>query len=184
MVQREGERTQVLTCRYRRYCTGLCLPILWIPKGGRVIVLSWYRGCRSCHMIVLMYVVLWEGERGRLSPQGLPSLLPLGGPAVDTMCLWEGIPVVGRLKQFLHFCKEITSDRWALDVIQCGYSIEVLWVHHFAGVRSTRPPLLSADVLSSEVEGLLYKLPVIRHLSKQGIQIFVYLDDILIRSSG
>ena len=75
--------------------------------------------------------------------------------------LWKELPVVGRFREFLPFGEGITSDQWVLNILRRGYSIELLRVPHFAGVQSTRPPSLGADVLSSEVDSLLCKHAVV-----------------------
>ena len=78
-------------------------------------------------------------------------------PEPDTMCLREEIPVVGWLREFLPFWEKVFTDQWVLNIIQHGYSIELLQVPHFNGVCRTNQPLLGADVLSDEVDSLLHK---------------------------
>ena len=69
--------------------------------------------------------------------------------------------MAGRLKEFLPFWEQITSDRWVLNILRRGYSIERLHIPPFTVVQSTRPPTLGTDLLSSEVAGLLQKCAVV-----------------------
>ena len=61
-------------------------------------------------------------------------------PNKDIYCLKDEVPVVGRLMHFLSFSEVvIQADHWVLEVIHYGYSIEMLWIPQFQGVRNTVP---------------------------------------------
>ena len=77
----------------------------------------------------------------------------------DILCRRPEIPMEGRLAHFLPFWWEvIQADRWVLEVVSCGYSVELLLTPQFQGVRNTPPPPAGADILSEEVQGLLREL--------------------------
>ena len=72
-----------------------------------------------------------EGARRWVA--SLPPSLPLENLSGNTKCRQEEFPVAGRLREFLPFWKEITSDQWVLDIIRQGYSIELMHTHPFMG---------------------------------------------------
>ena len=50
-----------------------------------------------------------------------------GRSPVQRHCFKEEIPVVGHLVHFLPFWEEvIQADRWVLEIIRYGYSIELI----------------------------------------------------------
>ena len=62
------------------------------------------------------------------------------------------------LAHFLPFWREvIQANRWVLEVVSEGYSIELLQTSQFQGIRNTLPPLAEPDILSEEAEHLLRK---------------------------
>ena len=63
--------------------------------------------------------------------------------------------MASKLREFLPFWEEITSDQWVLNSIQRGYSIELMHTSPFTVVWSTRSPTCGADVLSGMVASLL-----------------------------
>ena len=66
--------------------------------------------------------------------------------------------MAGRLAHFLPFRQEvIQSDCWVLEIVSQRYSIEVLRILQYRGVKSTPPPRARPDILSDEVKDLLRK---------------------------
>ena len=66
-----------------------------------------------------------------------PPIFPVDLPLKDIYSLREEILVAGRLTYFLPFWEEvIQADRWVLEVIHHGYSIELLP----SGPEHTNPP--------------------------------------------
>jgi mRNA-degrading endonuclease HigB of HigAB toxin-antitoxin module len=67
------------------------------------------------------------------------------------------IPVGGRLSHFLPQWKNITTDKWVLDVISQGYKLEFVKVPPFLGIKSTNVPRKNESIIKQEIDALLQK---------------------------
>ena len=71
-----------------------------------------------------------------------PLVFPVDLPLKDIYCLRDEIPVAGHLTYFLPFWEEvIQADRWVLEIIHHGYSIELIRPPQLLGFRHTPNPL-------------------------------------------
>ena len=71
------------------------------------------------------------------------------------------IPVAGRLSWFLQFWRSLTSDKWVLDVVALGHSLQLLGLPSFNGLIPTKPPSRFVSAMSEEVKSLLQKGAVV-----------------------
>lgn len=81
-------------------------------------------------------------------------------PNAIRSCLRPDLPVGGRLPHFLDKWREVTSDRWVLDVVEQGLVIDFVGVPpKFNGIRETSMPSSPSmhTILMQEVESLLQK---------------------------
>ena len=88
----------------------------------------------------------------------LPPVPLVDLPLRDTYCLKEEIPLADHLVHFLPFWEEvIQADHLLLEIIHQGYSINLVQTPQLQGVRRTPVPHEGPQVLSNEVEDLLWK---------------------------
>ena len=87
----------------------------------------------------------------------------------DTTCLAvrPDIPVGGRLYHFLHRWRQVTSDRWVIEVIERGLAIDLVSTPPWQGIIPTPASGRGAEFLTQEVEGMLKKKVVIPIPSSQ-----------------
>ena len=67
------------------------------------------------------------------------------------------LPVAGRLSRFLPFWRTLTTDKWVLEVVAQGLSLEILSPPPFNGLVTTNPPRRFVSAMAEEVADLLQK---------------------------
>ena len=93
------------------------------------------------------------------SPLGDCPVFQLGSSVVAA--LRPHIPVAGRLSHFLPFWRQITSDKWVLEVVALGHSLELLGSPR-NGLVPTKPPSRFVSAMAEEVASLSQKGAIAR----------------------
>ena len=87
----------------------------------------------------------------------------------DILCRRPEIPVAGHLSHFLPFWLEvIQADRWVLEVVSQGYSIELLQTPQYRGVRNTswlKSETLAVNILKGYVTAILCRHALVRGMN-------------------
>ena len=86
-----------------------------------------------------------------------------------TQCLVvrSDLPVGGRLTHFLAEWRSVTSDKWVLEIIEKGLTIDLESAPPFRGLVATRPPAHAVSFMAEEVQALLQKKVIVPVPSSQ-----------------
>ena len=99
-----------------------------------------------------------------VSPLSLPSdlqhrIFQVG----ETVCLAvrPDLPVGGRLSHFVDKWRQVTTDKWVLEVVDRGLAIDLLETPPFQGILFTRSSRLGSETMNQEIEALLEKQVIV-----------------------